>query len=163
MRRPEIENLIRNLSMKNRIAHFVSWASALTLVGVALAAAAPAPDPALVAAVADPGRTATFVARDPARHPAEELASFGIKPNMTVVELWPGGGYWTEILGPIWPRAAAPTTWHWKRRAMRRKTREPSAGAPAWRRRKTVSASFMKPCSGRRTWTLRPPDRRIWC
>jgi predicted methyltransferase len=24
---------------------------------------------------------------------------FGIKPNMTVVELWPGGGYWTEILG----------------------------------------------------------------
>jgi predicted methyltransferase len=85
--------------MKNRIAHFVSWASALTLVGAALAAAAPALDPALVAAVADPGRTATFVARDPARHPAEELASFGIKPNMTVVELWPGGGYWTEILG----------------------------------------------------------------
>jgi predicted methyltransferase len=85
--------------MKNRMAHVVSWASALTLVGAVLAAAAPAPDPALVAAVADPGRTATFVARDPARHPAEELASFGIKPNMTVVELWPGGGYWTEILG----------------------------------------------------------------
>jgi len=85
--------------MKNRIAHFVSWASALTLVGAVLASAAPAPDPGLLAAVADPGRTATYVARDPARHPAEELASFGIKPNMTVVELWPGGGYWTEILG----------------------------------------------------------------
>ena len=85
--------------MKNRIAHFVSWASALTLVGAVLASAAPAPDPGLLAAVADPGRTATYVVRDPARHPAEELASFGIKPNMTVVELWPGGGYWTEILG----------------------------------------------------------------
>jgi len=85
--------------MKNRMAHFVARASALTLIGAALATAAPAPDPALVAAVADPGRTATYVARDPARHPAEELASFGIKPNMTVVELWPGGGYWTEILG----------------------------------------------------------------
>jgi predicted methyltransferase len=28
------------------------------------------------------------------------LAFFGLKPNMTVVEVWPGGGYWTEILGP---------------------------------------------------------------
>jgi predicted methyltransferase len=87
--------------MKNRVARFVSRASALSMVGIVLAAAAaaPIPDPALVAAVADPGRTATYVARDPARHPAEELAALGIKPNMTVVELWPGGGYWTEILG----------------------------------------------------------------
>ena len=30
----------------------------------------------------------------------EELTFFGITPQMTVVELWPGGGYWTEILGP---------------------------------------------------------------
>jgi predicted methyltransferase len=66
----------------------------------AVAAEPPAPDAALVAAVADPGRSANFVARDKARHPAEELAVFGITPRMTVVELWPGGGYWTEILGP---------------------------------------------------------------
>ena len=66
----------------------------------ACAAAMAAPDPALKAAVADPGRTASFAARDSARHPVEELSFFGIKPNMTVVELWPGGGYWTEILGP---------------------------------------------------------------
>lgn len=66
---------------------------------VGAAATAAAPDAALTAAVDDPGRTATFVARDKARHPAEELAFFGIKPSMTVVELWPGGGYWTEILG----------------------------------------------------------------
>jgi len=57
-------------------------------------------DPALVAAVSDPARTASFVARDAARHPAEELTFFGLRPSMTVVELWPGGGYWTEILGP---------------------------------------------------------------
>lgn len=56
-------------------------------------------DPALSAAVGDSARTAAFVARDPARHPAEELSFFGVKPSMTVVELWPGGGYWTEILG----------------------------------------------------------------
>ena len=25
----------------------------------------------------------------------------GVRPDMTVVELWPGGGYWTEILAPL--------------------------------------------------------------
>ncbi|HEY3785603.1 MAG TPA: hypothetical protein VGL55_10010 [Steroidobacteraceae bacterium] len=62
--------------------------------------AAPAPDSALAHAVADPGRSEKFVARDKFRHPAEELTFFGLKPTMTVVEVWPGSGYWTEILGP---------------------------------------------------------------
>jgi predicted methyltransferase len=66
----------------------------------AAAAAAAAVDPALAAAVASPARPAAAVARDKARHPAEELAFFGITPKMNVVELWPGGGYWTDILGP---------------------------------------------------------------
>jgi len=61
---------------------------------------ATATDQGLAKAVADPARTPKFVARDPFRHPAEELTFFGLKPNMTVVEIWPGGGYWTEILGP---------------------------------------------------------------
>jgi predicted methyltransferase len=88
--------------MKYRIARLalkVSTVLALGIGGIA-AAPAPAPDPGLVAAVSDPARTAAFVTRDKARHPAEELAFFGISPKMTVVELWPGGGYWTEILGP---------------------------------------------------------------
>src|ERR1700722_9324148 len=79
------------------------WSIRIAAAVCALAActaAVAAPDPALKAGVADPGRTASFVARDSARHPVEELSFFGIKPNMTVVELWPGGGYWTEILGP---------------------------------------------------------------
>jgi predicted methyltransferase len=75
---------------------------ALTLAGVsALAAAAmTAVDPQLSAAVANPDRAAPFKARDTARHPADELTFFGLKPDMTVVELWPGSGYWSEILGP---------------------------------------------------------------
>ena len=60
----------------------------------------PAPDPALKQAIADSARSPKFVERDRYRHPGEELAFFGLKPNMTVVEVWPGGGYWTEILGP---------------------------------------------------------------
>ena len=66
----------------------------------AAAEPAPAVDQALSAAVASPERSAPFVARDGARHPAEELAFFGLRPAMTVIELWPGTGYWTEILGP---------------------------------------------------------------
>src|SRR5271169_6338967 len=63
-------------------------------------AAAEAADPALVSAVASPARSASAVARDKARHPVEELTFFGLSPKMSVVELWPGGGYWTEILAP---------------------------------------------------------------
>ncbi len=62
--------------------------------------AASASDPALTRAVANPARDPSFVKRDPYRHPAEELSFFGLKPGMTVVEIWPGGGYWTQILGP---------------------------------------------------------------
>jgi len=88
--------------MKYRMARLALKVSTLIALGIGVIAAAPAPapDPALIAAVSDPARTAAFVARDKVRHPAEELAFFGITPKMTVVELWPGGGYWTEILGP---------------------------------------------------------------
>jgi predicted methyltransferase len=40
------------------------------------------------------------VARDGWRHPYEALTFFGIRPDMTVVELSPGGGWYTEILAP---------------------------------------------------------------
>ena len=56
-------------------------------------------DPALAAAIASPARTPAMAARDVVRHPGPELTFFGLKPAMTVVELWPGVGYWTEILG----------------------------------------------------------------
>lgn len=40
-------------------------------------------------------------ARDQYRHPIETLTFFGLKPDMTVVELAPGGGWYTEILAPF--------------------------------------------------------------
>jgi len=40
-------------------------------------------------------------ARDPFRHPKETLLFMGINPSMTVVEVWPGGGWWTEVLAPL--------------------------------------------------------------
>ena len=40
-------------------------------------------------------------ARDKYRHPVETLTFFGIRPDMTVIELDPGGGWYTEILAPF--------------------------------------------------------------
>ncbi len=39
--------------------------------------------------------------RDAYRHPEATLAFFGINPTMTVVEIWPGKGWYTEILAPL--------------------------------------------------------------
>ena len=39
--------------------------------------------------------------RDPWRHPVQTLDFFGVKPGATVVELWPGGGWYTDILAPF--------------------------------------------------------------
>jgi predicted methyltransferase len=82
-------------------AHIRSFfATAAVAVMACTTASAAAADPALAAAVASTSRPAAAVARDKARHPVEELTFFGITPKMNVVELWPGGGYWTDILGP---------------------------------------------------------------
>ena len=45
-------------------------------------------------------RSAANRARDVARKPAETLAFWGFRPEMTVVEVWPGGGWYTEVLAP---------------------------------------------------------------
>jgi predicted methyltransferase len=55
---------------------------------------------ALAAAVAGPQRSEANRARDVYRHPVETLSFIGVKPGDTVVELWPGGGWYTEILAP---------------------------------------------------------------
>lgn len=39
-------------------------------------------------------------ARDKYRHPKETLAFFGVKPDQTVIELVPGGGWYSEVLAP---------------------------------------------------------------
>ncbi|UGQ46680.1 class I SAM-dependent methyltransferase [Massilia endophytica] len=73
---------------------FAAALLACSFSGAALA------DEALKAAIAGSQRTPENVKRDVYRHPYETLTFFGIRPNMTVVELSPGGGWYTEILGP---------------------------------------------------------------
>jgi len=71
--------------------------------GAALPALAGQNDAAaqLKSVIAGQHRTEKYVARDRYRHPFETLMFFGIKPDMTVVEIWPGGGWYTEILAPF--------------------------------------------------------------
>ena len=74
------------------------------LAGAALACAAVSAiaevSAELAAAIAGSQRSAENRARDVWRHPAETLGFFGIQPAMTVVEISPGGGWYTEILAP---------------------------------------------------------------
>ena len=77
-----------------------AFAFAVTTALAAPGALAQAPSAALQKAVAAPSRTPANTARDQYRHPAQTLAFFGIKPSDTVVEIWPGGGWYTEILAP---------------------------------------------------------------
>lgn len=72
------------------------WA---TLIWLGLSGLAHADD-ALKAVLAGAQRAPTNVARDAWRHPYETLMFFGIRPDMTVVEVSPGGGWYTEILAP---------------------------------------------------------------
>ena len=51
-------------------------------------------------AVAGEWRSPQDKARDPWRHPAQSLAFWGVKPGVTVVEFWPGAGWYTDIIAP---------------------------------------------------------------
>lgn len=57
-------------------------------------------DNAIEKAIADPRRSEANRARDEYRHPAETLAFFEVGSGQTVVEYYPGGGWYTEILAP---------------------------------------------------------------
>lgn len=64
--------------------------------------ALPEPDAGalLEAAINGSNRTQEERARDRWRHPKETLQFFGVEPSMTVVEVWPGGGWYAKIIAP---------------------------------------------------------------
>lgn len=56
--------------------------------------------PDLADILKDEHRSAEHIARDKYRNPRATLEFFGLKPTMTVVEVWPAPGYYTEVLAP---------------------------------------------------------------
>ncbi|HEV8018487.1 MAG TPA: methyltransferase domain-containing protein [Steroidobacteraceae bacterium] len=56
---------------------------------------------ALTAILAGDQRTPEERARDVYRHPKETLLFFGVRPEMSVLEVWPEPGYYTAIIAPL--------------------------------------------------------------
>jgi predicted methyltransferase len=91
--------------------------TAIVLVGCATTAPQPA-DTATAAALdkvlAGDHRSEANRARDVFRHPKQTLLFFGLKPEMTVVEVWPGGGGWyTEVIAPLLAGSGKYYAAHW--------------------------------------------------
>ena len=61
----------------------------------------PATDAKIVDSLAGPQRTDKERARDVYRHPRETLDFFGLRDDMTVVEIAPGGGWYSAVLAPV--------------------------------------------------------------
>jgi len=76
---------------------FVAGAASLAVAGAAVAAEA---DTVLAEVVAGDWRAPEDRVRDDARHPVGALTFWGLAPGMTILEVQPGGGWWTDILAP---------------------------------------------------------------
>jgi len=76
------------------------FACIAVLAGLCWGSSACAGQPSLEQVVAADHRSAANRARDDQRHPVETLEFFGLKPDMMVVEILPGEGWYTEILAP---------------------------------------------------------------
>jgi len=86
--------------MKSTLANLLLVLAFCTITVPVSTSAATKKSADLEAAIADRTRNADNAARDIYRHPYETLTFWGLKPNMTVIEIAPGGAYWTEILAP---------------------------------------------------------------
>ena len=60
-------------------------------------------------------RLAKNTARDEFRNPYETLSFFQLEPNMTIIELSPGGGWYTEILANFVRESGSLIAAHWSR------------------------------------------------
>lgn len=90
--------------MTRKVAAGPGMTGARCMIAMLLSLAGPpavASDAAVADALEGAHRSAENVRRDAARHPAETLAFFGLEPDMMVVEIWPGAGWYTEILAPM--------------------------------------------------------------
>jgi len=75
-------------------------ASVVMAVAASSAIAATSADAALEQVVAGEWRSAEEKSRDAARKPIENLQFWGLKPGASILEVQPGGGWWTRILAP---------------------------------------------------------------
>ena len=80
---------------------FALLAAAVLIAGCAMTSTRQATAQALDNILADPHRPEADRARDRYRHPKDTLLFFGIRPEMTVLEVWPEPGWYTDIIAPL--------------------------------------------------------------
>lgn len=81
------------------------WRSSILALGISLVSVVPARahdiGALLDTVMQGPHRSDENRARDKYRHPKETLQFFGLRPDMTVVEISPANGWYTEIIAPL--------------------------------------------------------------
>jgi predicted methyltransferase len=82
---------------------FYVAATAAALISVAAVAKTPPPatSASIAAAIADTHRPDKDTQQDAIRHPADLVAFSKVKTGDVVIDVWPGGGYWTRLFSPI--------------------------------------------------------------
>jgi predicted methyltransferase len=76
-------------------------ASAVLLAACAATSSRQSTAEALTGILAADYRAEENRARDRYRHPKETLLFFGIRPEMSVLEVWPEPGWYTEVIAPL--------------------------------------------------------------
>jgi predicted methyltransferase len=75
--------------------------AAAVLSSAAVSAAPPPSKATIAAAVADTHRPASDTEQDAVRHPADLVAFSKVKAGDTVMDVWPGHGYWSRLFSPV--------------------------------------------------------------
>jgi predicted methyltransferase len=87
--------------MNQKICAFALTAAALLAASCSTTSTRETTALALDNILAGSQRSAENSARDRYRHPKDTLLFFGIRPEMTVLEVWPEPGWYTEIIAPL--------------------------------------------------------------
>jgi len=85
----------------NRANSWSLWAAGCVMLLSSVTTYGQPIEPLLEKALAGDHRSTANKARDKFRNPRETLLFFGLKPEMTVVEIWPAAGWYAEILAPV--------------------------------------------------------------
>ncbi|MDQ3494760.1 MAG: methyltransferase [Pseudomonadota bacterium] len=86
--------------MRHPLHLLVPLALSALLLGACATSPGDAAHAALDQALANPARSPDNIARDRFRNPRQTLTFFGVRPDQTVIEITPGGGWYAEILAP---------------------------------------------------------------
>ncbi|PHS70217.1 MAG: methyltransferase [Methylophaga sp.] len=81
--------------------HLAQFLALLFLSATAFHNVAASESAQLIQAVNNEHRTEVNRLRDQYRHPQQTLEFFGVQADMTVIEIWPGKGWYTAILAPF--------------------------------------------------------------